>query len=108
MQRSSLGVLVLLIVVGCKADRSGESAAVQLPKIRLSDPEQLTLFSIDGRASYRREDTPVAVDEFHGYPVLGKIEITDPEKRRELIAALKDAVARRPEYGAKCFHPRHG
>jgi hypothetical protein len=36
------------------------------------------------------------------------VEITDPSKRKELIAALKDGVARRPEFGMKCFWPRHG
>jgi hypothetical protein len=83
------------------------------PLARLKAPEQLTLFSIDGRdvdawAERRRgHGVPQAVGQFHGYPVLGSVEIMNSEERQLLIAALKQSVAAGGQV-AECFWPRHG
>lgn len=88
----------LLAVVGCGGS----------PLADLKSPEQLTLFSIDGRDEDRRGEIK-AKESFHGYPVLGKVEITDPEQRERVIAALKDGIAQGKSMAmAKCFWPRHG
>jgi hypothetical protein len=82
------------------------------PGSDLQNPEEMILFSIDGRSvesqpGHRRGDgVPTAVGEFHGYPVLGKVEITDLEKRKQIVAALKEGRASKGEQ-AKCFWPRH-
>jgi hypothetical protein len=70
-------------------------------------PEQLTLYSIDGRRLQPGQEVQ-ANEKFHGYPVLGKIEIADADKRKEVFAALKEGLARSNGTMAKCFWPRHG
>jgi hypothetical protein len=66
-------------------------------------PDELTLLSIDGREGVRTESK----EHLRGYPVLGTVVITDANKKRELMKALSEAIARRPEHPAKCFWPRH-
>ncbi len=44
----------------------------------LDNPEELTLFSIDGRDRVSGQPPP-AGETFHGYPILGKSEISDAE-----------------------------
>src|SRR4051794_13551949 len=96
---------VILAAAGCA---SPPSTSLAWPE----SPDELTVYSIDGRHREVRLLDPSskteAAETFHGYPVLGKVEITDPEQRRELIAALKEGYLRRPQMGAKCFFPRHG
>jgi len=70
-----------------------------------SAPEQLTLYSIDGVRDPR--NMPKAEEQFHGYPVLGKIEVTDAKVRQEIMAAIKDGMARSDGALPKCFWPRH-
>jgi hypothetical protein len=72
----------------------------------LEIPEKLTLYSIDGR-DFAPAQRPEADEEFHGYPVLGKVEITDAAKRKEIIRALNRGLARSDGTVAKCFWPRH-
>jgi hypothetical protein len=98
----------------------------------LQDPEQLTLYSIDGRwneeagpanavntdcqsVKWEERETKrtyvppegVSVTEsFHGYPVLGKVEVTDPQERKRLVAALKEGTGPEGTQGG-CFCPRH-
>jgi hypothetical protein len=43
----------------------------------------------------------------HDYPVLGKVEVTEIEQRRQLIDALKAAIAQPNVAQAGCFLPRH-
>lgn len=90
-------LLAISIACGC---RSGSLDS-------LDAPEQITLYSIDGRDEERRGEAK-ASEFFHGYPVLGKVEISDSGKRNELIAALKDGITRKPDSPAKCYWPRHG
>lgn len=89
--------LLLIWILGCSSN----------PLPELSNPEQLTLFSIDGRDLNRREKG-ITDETFQGFPVLGKLEISDPNERKKLIAALKEGIRRGPIAGAKCFWPRHG
>lgn len=95
-----------LVVIGCSligaifAGCGGGSVA------HLDAPEQLTLYSIDGR-DFEAGKEPKTEEKFHGYPVLGKIDVTDAEKRKEIIAALKEGMARSDGKMAKCFWPRH-
>ena len=92
----------LTLVTGC-----GGGAANRLD----DDPDQLVLYSIDGPTYFRSEGVlpeGLAKGELlHGYPVLGKVEISDPEKRRAVVSAIKEAVRKKPEYGMNCFIPRH-
>jgi hypothetical protein len=40
-------------------------------------------------------------------PVLGKVDITALDARKDLTAALNDAIAKSDGSVAKCFEPRH-
>jgi hypothetical protein len=96
----SFTVLVLLMV------RSGDAVD------RLhEDPEQFILYSVDGRSYFKNEGqlTPDQVkgEILHGYPVLGKVEVTDRDQRQALVSAIKDAVRNNSEPEDKCFIPRH-
>src|SRR5690606_26013570 len=65
-------------------------------------PEQLTLYSLLGFGEARGE-----MESFHRYPVLGKIEVTDPEQRREIYMALHKGIDPSVDI-TLCFQPRHG
>jgi len=95
----ALGCFVVLVglALGCRRE----------PLAGINAPEQLTLYSLHPQ-ELSPDEVARAGETFHGWRVLGKIVITEPEKRKELVDALNDAMARRPEIGAKCFWPRHG
>lgn len=90
--------ILVVALLGCKGSPTTSF------DLGLDSPEQMTLYSIDGREGKQVESK----EFFHNYPVLGKVEITDPAMRAQLISALKDGIARRPEHSPKCFWPRHG
>ena len=41
----------------------------------------------------------------YGYPVLGKVEVADPDKRRAVIAAIKTAVRGQVGGAVEVLHP---
>ncbi|MHC5537639.1 hypothetical protein ACYOEI_05345 [Singulisphaera rosea] len=47
------------------------------------------------------------VETFHGYPVLGKVEIASAERRSEVIQALRRSTQDLDHGFARCFWPRH-
>ncbi len=90
-------LLVLSGFVGCGRD----------PVAALDTPEQLTLYSIDGR-DFEPGEEPKAEEKFYRYPVLGKVQTRDAVQRHEIVAALEEGVARRDsKMKAGCFWPRH-
>jgi hypothetical protein len=90
-------LVLMSLAAGCKRE----------PLAGIDAPERLTLYSLHPQ-ELDPEEVAKAGETFHGWRVLGKVEIKEPEKRKELVDALKDAIARPPEFGAKCFIPRHG
>ncbi len=81
MKPTALAPLVILVLLaGCR----GEPAA-QIP----DDPDELTLFSIDGTETWKQ---PTAEPPLYGCPVLGRVEIGDPARRREIMAAVRDGI----------------
>ena len=89
-------MLLFATLVGCGAD----------PLQGVDSPEALTLYSIDGR-DFEPGQEPETKEKFLSYPVLGKLEITDAEERKEIIAALKNGITDSDGTMAKCFWPRH-
>jgi hypothetical protein len=73
-------------------------------------PEQLILYSIDGRDYFPPEQPPETEsdEEFHGYPVVGKVDISSLEDRRMLMEAYHRGVAESVDRVKQCFWPRHG
>lgn len=91
----------LPLLVGCRGN-----PAEQLP----DNPDELTLFSIDGPAAWK-QDMQLTPEQqrgevLFGYPVLGKVEVTDPGERRAVVTAIKEASRADVGMGG-CFIPRH-
>jgi hypothetical protein len=64
----------------------------------------VTMYSLDPR----RSDN-VGQDDFHGYKILGRKDVTDPNDRRELLSKLADSIRQNASLVvATCFNPRHG
>lgn len=76
------------------------------PLAALNNPESLVLYSIRGDA-FRFTRNVKFEEEFHRYPVLGKVEIKDPQIRQALCSALKHGVKSASGDVHGCFWPRH-
>ena len=72
----------------------------------VNTPDQLNLYSING-LNPKRGNAIDAKEEFHGFPVLGKVEITEARNRKQIMVALQDGMNRSDGVMAKCFWPRH-
>ena len=90
-----LAVLLSTLSVGCVVDPP--------PQNHRPDTDAAVLFSISPNVA-RSVGAP---NTFHGYPILGKLEVRGDDKAK-LLSALAKGQADKPEHGAKCFIPRHG
>lgn len=100
MSRPALFAAVVLTLAGC-----GGKLADRFP----DDPDELIVYSIDGPAWWKADDsTPQGWEGevLLGYPVLGQVEVTDAERRRAVLSALKKAAGYAGGTAA-CFIPRH-
>jgi hypothetical protein len=71
----------------------------------LGGPEtKLTLLSLEPRT----DAAAGAAESFHGFPVLGRVELTDAALRTRVIEALERGVRESDGGMAACFSPRHG
>jgi hypothetical protein len=90
-----------LVLTGCHGGRG-----TQLP----DDPDELTLFSIDGPTWEKQEGHLLPEQQKNGlllgYPILGKVEITDRDQRRAVAAAVIEGTKYKGSVAA-CFYPRH-
>jgi hypothetical protein len=75
------------------------------PIARLGPPDKLVLDSIEGAESL--DGAKPEGETFHGYAVLGKLVVRDPQARDEILAAIQDGVSDGDKL-ASCFVPRHG
>ena len=100
MRRIALIVSVgLFTLCGC------DNPAKRFPP----DPDELTLYSIDGVSMWKEiAPTPAQIKAglLFGSPVLGKVDVTDPELRRQVMAAVIGDTNKNPPMAA-CFYPRH-
>lgn len=101
MFRTVSALLVLSLLAGCGGREIGE----HLP----DDPDQLVIYSLHPPSEDGEEKAPPiqSKGELYGYPVLGKVEVSDPARRREVIAAIAGAVRDKSVVQSKCFDPRH-
>jgi hypothetical protein len=90
-----------LVLAGCESGPAGPLPA---------EPDQLVLYSIDLQTWAEVDFNPAAAEAtgklLDGYPVLGKVPITDLAQRRQVLSAIRRAV-RKPPPGKACFVPRH-
>jgi hypothetical protein len=67
--------------------------------------DRITIFSIDGRGE--SEPGPNTDKKLYGFPVLGKVVVTDPAEKQRLAAALREGMEAKNVMQSKCFVPRH-
>jgi hypothetical protein len=95
-----------VVIVGIAAFAWHRARGVVVP----DDPDEVTLFSTDGRRERNPldRDKPTDKEFLYHFPVLGRVSITDPELRRRVVAAVKHDLddSSDPE-GHLCFFPRH-
>jgi hypothetical protein len=103
------------LLLGCGSEALKEKQKVTENGIVPGDiPAKLTLYSIDFREAaeeYRNIEEPEkpkndGKERIGDYIVLGKIEIKDPQQRKEIMDSIREAI-RKPVDEAKCFWPRH-
>lgn len=75
----------------------------------LKDADKVTFYSIDGTDDRpkKEEDKKDDAEKFHGYRVLGKIELKDAATRQKVVAALREGLEPDSKDFARCFWPRH-
>nr|UXE44403.1 hypothetical protein Hi04_10k_c2220_00037 [uncultured bacterium] len=108
--RLHLALALVSSAIGCGGAANTQAKAKKArpaPGVVLPVPDKLTLYSIDGTLEDREAPYHTKPKEvFHGDPVLGKVEITDPAKRAEIIGAFGAALQNDQNWG-ECFWPRH-
>lgn len=99
-------LLVIAAAVGLWAWSPWDSdPASVLPE----DPDELILYSVHGTLyslPHEERERLRQGEMLYGYPLLGKVAITDPGKRRDVLAAVR-ADLRGEGVSARCFRPRH-
>jgi hypothetical protein len=73
------------------------------------DPDDVILFSIDGKAMREPEEfgKPSDRELLYECPVLGRTAVTDPALRRQVVAAVRRDIGAAQGEQASCFVPRH-
>jgi len=107
LQQRALGIVFITILCGCGGFHSATNGTAT------SIPESLILYSLDGNDRVTTDDATTSEGSttkelFHGFTVLGKLEITDSDKRVEVMRSLLRAIERSDGKVASCFWPRHG
>lgn len=94
-------MVLILAAAGCGGSTSTATTST------IVTPDELTLYAIDGLVN---EPAEFVTDDkhFRGYLVLGKVEITEPKARLEIMRAINDGISESDGTVASCFWPRHG
>jgi hypothetical protein len=75
-----------------------------------TDPDEVVLFSVDGTQLCKGSEErlyPNGTEFLYKAAVLGKVAITDPTMRREVLDAVRADIRARNVTQWKCFCPRH-
>ena len=104
MIRQMLLSLPVALVIGLSAQVAGQDNKIpDQARAILEKARQFDLLSIGHDPSPKKP-----AEDFHGWPVLGKTTIKDPNTRKQLVAALEKGVEENKGDVMKCFNPRHG
>lgn len=70
--------------------------------------QEMTLISVDGMydRTWRRPES-ITSEKFHGFPVIGNVEIEDPQDRQAIMSAVGKGFSERGGVSS-CYYPRHG
>lgn len=105
MRRKYLVIGLVVVVVGGAGLYTWQSTGI-FP----DDPDEVILISVDGTTSNSTaEERGIKADQelLYGDPVLGRVAITDPVVRREVVAAVKRDIRAGHPKRAKCMYTRH-
>lgn len=72
--------------------------------------QEMTLISVDGIFDERRVvkfQNLTEEEKFHGFPILGTVEITNRRDRKAIISSIQTGI-NEGDMVASCFWPRHG
>jgi hypothetical protein len=72
--------------------------------------DKIFLYSLNPKQLRISEGKPPENSDevFHGYPILGRVEITSPEEKIRLLSAFVKGVRENSGFVLYCFDPRHG
>ncbi|QDV45434.1 hypothetical protein Enr13x_53130 [Stieleria neptunia] len=76
------------------------------PLVDFLAPDALTVYSIDYRDA-APGDSDGGTERFHGFAILGKVEILDVERRNAILSSLRNGIHNGDGRMKKCFFPRH-
>ena len=92
-------LIAVCLLTGCTKAKA--------PPLNVQVPDQLILYSIDpGVMGPGRPPVTEGDELFHGYSVLGKIDVASAEDRRMLMTEYEAGKSKQPPKA--CFNPRHG
>lgn len=92
---------LLVLLTGCGSRSVG---VADEPEII----EEFILYSLDGNKFDLKQENADSDDHFHGFPILGKVDIKDVGRRKQIMDALKSGMSQSDGTVAKCYWPRHG
>jgi hypothetical protein len=95
---------VVLLLVGCSKHAKQPQVVASLEKLA-DAPSKMVLYSVNPEDHHDGGLHTGTV--FHGFGILGKAEIADPNEQRALLQALARGASENDDYAAACFNPRH-
>lgn len=98
-----IAAAIYALLLGCGSEALKENGTSDIPI-------KLTLYSIDFREAEMEESERPKNDgkeRIGEYVVLGKIEMKDPQQRKEIMDSIREAIRDPGDHQYKCFWPRH-
>jgi len=79
------------------------------PEVRtvIEQSERLELLSIWPSRGTKEKPPALVVGEFHGYPLLGRLTVTNPVVHQEVVKEFLASIDKSNGAKALCFMPRH-
>lgn len=110
------GLLLAVFVIGCSPAKPTTPEFVEHTRPTPASPsaverlkpvqDELILYAIDPFQRPMESDNDDK--QFRGYLIVGKVAITEPAGRQEILKAIADGFTEGPQVPAACFWPRHG
>jgi hypothetical protein len=101
--RVNLTSVVFLILVTSTLSSCGGNAIEDMRSV-----ETFTLYSVLGEPAPPETALPNTGEWVHGFPVLGKVDISNAEAKKSIVDALHQGIPKTNSPQPKCFNPRHG
>lgn len=92
-------------IAGCSAPKAYQLDPAVVDCLRSAT--RIELFALDPQP-LDRGGVVGALGAWHGYPVLGRAELSDAAQRRQLVELVIRGVEQHRDTVAACFNPRHG